>query len=99
MRRNREGRCGHRASAGLSFTFGQNLRASIDESWDRGQGKRAKIASERLGHGNIGITPDTYSQVLPDMQRAAADDIDAALFGYEPRFLRAHSKYVCGPKI
>ena len=45
------------------------------------QGKHAKIVSERLGHANIGITLDTYSHVLPDMQREAADDLDTALFG------------------
>jgi integrase len=45
------------------------------------QGQHAKIVSERLGHANIAITLDTYSHVLPNMQRDAADDLDAALFG------------------
>jgi len=40
-----------------------------------------KIVSERLGHANIGITLDTYSHVLPTMQKQAADAIGAALFG------------------
>ena len=45
------------------------------------EGIHAKIVSERLGHANIGITLDTYSHVLPDMQRDAADSIDRALRG------------------
>lgn len=35
--------------------------------------------SERLGHATIGITLDTYSHVMPDMQREAAIAIDAIL--------------------
>jgi integrase len=45
------------------------------------EGTHAKIVSERLGHANIGITLDTYSHVLPGMQREAAESIDRALFG------------------
>jgi integrase len=44
-------------------------------------GEHPKIVQERLGHANIGITLDTYSQVLPGMQRKAADGLDEALFG------------------
>ena len=36
------------------------------------QGVHPKIVSERLGHGNIGITLDTYSHVLRGLQEAAA---------------------------
>jgi integrase len=36
------------------------------------QGIHPKIASERLGHSNIGITLDTYSHVMPGLQEAAA---------------------------
>lgn len=36
-------------------------------------GTAAKVVSERLGHASIGITLDTYSHVLPDMQDTAAD--------------------------
>lgn len=32
----------------------------------------AKVVSERLGHSKIGITLDTYSHVLPTMQKKAA---------------------------
>lgn len=45
------------------------------------QGVHPKIVSERLGHSNIGITLDTYSHVLPGMQREAAAKLDALLFG------------------
>ena len=38
-----------------------------------------KVVSERLGHSTISITLDTYSHVLPDMQRDAAVALDAIL--------------------
>jgi len=41
-----------------------------------------KIVSERLGHATIGITLDTYSHVLPNMQEEAANKIDE-LFNIE----------------
>lgn len=34
---------------------------------------------ETLGHSTIGLTMNTYSHVLPVVQRAAADRMDAAL--------------------
>jgi integrase len=34
---------------------------------------------ERLGHTNISMTLDRYSQVIPGMQRQAADTLDAAV--------------------
>lgn len=43
-------------------------------------GENPKIVSERLGHGSIEITLNTYSHVLPNMQKAAADKLDR-LFG------------------
>lgn len=42
-------------------------------------GIHPKIASERLGHSNIGITLDLYSHVMPGMQADAAEQVDAAL--------------------
>jgi integrase len=45
------------------------------------QGVHPKIASEMLGHSNIGITLDTYSHVTPTMQRSATDALDALLSG------------------
>lgn len=38
-----------------------------------------KVVSERLGHATIGITLDTYSHVLPDMQQVAAKRLDSLL--------------------
>jgi integrase len=35
-----------------------------------------KIVSERLGHSSISITLDTYSHVLPDMQKEAAEKLN-----------------------
>jgi integrase len=41
------------------------------------QGVHPKIVQERLGHSQIAMTLDTYSHVLPSMQRDAADKLDA----------------------
>lgn len=38
-----------------------------------------KIVQEMLGHSSITLTLDTYSHVLPDMQREAASKMDALL--------------------
>jgi integrase len=42
-------------------------------------GVHPKIASERLGHSKVGLTLDTYSHVLPNMQADAAALVDDAL--------------------
>lgn len=42
-------------------------------------GVHPKIASERLGHSKVGITLDTYSHVLPNMQANAVALVDEAL--------------------
>lgn len=39
-------------------------------------GIHPKIVSERLGHASIAITLDTYSHVLPGLQKAAAEKFD-----------------------
>jgi integrase len=39
-------------------------------------GENPKVVQERLGHATISITLDTYSHVLPTMQREAADKLD-----------------------
>ncbi len=44
-------------------------------------GIHPKIASEALGHSTVGITLDTYSHVLPNMQAQAAAAIQEALGG------------------
>ena len=38
-----------------------------------------KIVSEMLGHASITITLDTYSHVLPDMQKQAVEAMDGIL--------------------
>jgi integrase len=40
------------------------------------EGVHPKIVQERLGHSQISVTLDTYSHVLPTMQRDAADRLD-----------------------
>jgi len=42
------------------------------------QGVHAKIVQERLGHSDISMILNRYSHVTPDMQRTAADKLDAA---------------------
>jgi len=44
-------------------------------------GVHPKVASERLGHASITMTLDTYSHVMPDMQREASDKMEELLFG------------------
>jgi integrase len=41
-------------------------------------GVHPKIVSERLGHSAVGITLETYSHVLPEMQQDAAQRINEA---------------------
>jgi hypothetical protein len=38
------------------------------------------VVSERLGYASITLTLDTYSHVLPDMQKSAADKLEKILF-------------------
>jgi integrase len=43
-------------------------------------GENPKVVSERLGHSSIVMTLDIYSHVLPDMQQAATEKLEALLF-------------------
>lgn len=43
-------------------------------------GGHPKVVSERLGHATVAITLDTYSHMVPSMQRDLAEDV-AALLG------------------
>lgn len=43
-------------------------------------GENPKVVSERLGHSSVKTTLDTYSHVLPDMQRSASDRLEAMLY-------------------
>lgn len=44
------------------------------------QGVNVKVVSERLGHSKVDMTLDTYSHVLPEMQKEAALKLEEALF-------------------
>ncbi|MBI3469167.1 MAG: site-specific integrase [Planctomycetes bacterium] len=43
------------------------------------EGVHPKVVQERLGHATIGMTLDTYSHVLPSMQKEAAAKMDRLL--------------------
>ena len=42
-------------------------------------GTHARIVAERLGHASTSLTNDTYSHVVPSMQKDAAAAIDVAV--------------------
>ena len=42
-------------------------------------GENPKVVSERLGHASIVLTLDTYSHVLPTMQKAATERLERIL--------------------
>jgi integrase len=39
-----------------------------------------KIVSERLGHSSIKLTMDTYSHVIPEINRETAETVETLLF-------------------
>jgi integrase len=43
-------------------------------------GVNPKIVSEQLGHATITLTLDVYSHVLPTMQEAASEQLEAMIF-------------------
>jgi integrase len=43
-------------------------------------GENPKVVSERLGHASIVLTLDTYSHVLPNMQKAATGKLERMLY-------------------
>jgi integrase len=43
-------------------------------------GINPKIVSERLGHASVTLTLDVYSQVLPNMQESASEQLEAIIF-------------------
>jgi integrase len=56
---------------GLRHTFATTLLAN---------NVNPKVVQEMLGHATIKTTMDTYSHVLPNMQRSAAEQLGAVLF-------------------
>jgi integrase len=45
------------------------------------QGVAPRVVMEILGHSTIALTMNTYSHVIPELQRDAADRMDALLGG------------------
>jgi len=43
------------------------------------------VVMETLGHSRISVTLDTYTHVMPALQRDAADAIDRVLGGEQER--------------
>jgi integrase len=66
------------AAAGVKGVRYHDLRHAYATSLLRG-GVHPKIVSEALGHASTAFTMDVYSHVVPSMQEAAADAIEAAL--------------------
>jgi len=64
------------------------------------QGVHPKIVQERLGHSQISLTLDTYSHVLPSMQREAAAKLDKLFADEAPAetgeeyFVRLRKEYI-----
>jgi len=40
------------------------------------ENERPKVVQEMLGHATIGITLDTYSHVMPELKKSAADKMN-----------------------
>lgn len=49
-----------------------------------GEGVPARVVMELLGHSQISLTMNTYSDVLPKMQRQAAGRMETFLRGLDP---------------
>jgi integrase len=45
---------------------------------------KPRVVMEILGHSKISLTYDTYSHVMQELQRAAADQMAAILWGEGP---------------
>jgi integrase len=67
-------------SAGLPPFRWHDLRHSC-ASFLLAQGVSARVVMEILGHSDIRLTLNTYSHVMPSLQRDAADQMDALLRG------------------
>lgn len=44
-------------------------------------GENPKVVAERLGHSSVKMTLDTYTHVLPDMQKSASDRLSHLIYG------------------
>ena len=45
------------------------------------QGVQLRVAMEVLGHSQIHVASNTYSHVMPELKRDAADLVSGLLFG------------------
>jgi integrase len=70
----------HLAAAGLPPMRFHDLRHAC-ASLLLAQGVHPRVVMETLGHSNIGQTMDTYTHVLPTLQRDAASRMDDVLGG------------------
>lgn len=68
------------AKAGLPPIRIHDLRHSY-ASIALARGVHPKVVQEALGHATIAVTLDLYSHVVPSLQREAAKEMGAALFG------------------
>ncbi len=50
------------------------------------QGVNPKIVSERLGHADVRITLDTYSHLMPSMQKDTAIKFGEMWFGQDDKY-------------
>ena len=55
-------------------------------------GEHPKVASERLGHSQVGITLNIYSHAVPSLQREAATRLGSVVHGSAARRLFERSK-------
>lgn len=60
-----------------------DLRHAMASYWLT-QGVPVKVVSERLGHADIHITLQVYGHLLPTMQAAAAEEMDAQILHAQP---------------
>lgn len=63
----------------LRAWLSESVKPTVRATLRLATGDHPKVVSEILGHASIQITLDTYSHVLPSLQRDAADRFDAVL--------------------
>lgn len=68
------------ATAGLRHQRFHDLRHAC-ASLLLAQGVAPRVVMETLGHSQISLTMDTYSHVIPALQKEAAEKMDALLSG------------------
>ncbi|MEV7012248.1 tyrosine-type recombinase/integrase [Streptosporangium sp. NPDC051022] len=69
-----------RKKAGLDWQRLHDLRHAC-ASFLLASGASPRTVMKTLGHSQIGLTMNTYTHVLPDIERAAVDAVAKRLFG------------------